>query len=168
MANMQSKLKELDSWLRNRLRYCIWTDWKKLERKRKNLIRLGVSQGQAYAWCRTRMGGWAVAQSPIMVTTITLKRLMRKGYESMLNYYERVSPQLNEPLYTRPVREFIPLFQREWCERRTSSVHSGEAVYSIVASWVSSVIFNCSLIFSLSISFQSTCCPASTKPNQTF
>jgi RNA-directed DNA polymerase len=107
MANMQSKLKELDSWLRNRLRYCIWTDWKKLERKRKNLIRLGISKGQAYAWSRTRMGGWAVAQSPIMVTTITLKRLLQKGYESMLDYYQRVSPQLNEPLYTRPVRTVV-------------------------------------------------------------
>lgn len=27
-----------------RLRYCIWYDWKKPERKRKNLIRLGVAQ----------------------------------------------------------------------------------------------------------------------------
>ena len=27
---------------------------KKLERKRKNLIRLGVNQGMAYAWSRTR------------------------------------------------------------------------------------------------------------------
>jgi hypothetical protein len=50
MASIQSKLKELDSWLRNRLRYCIWHDWKKLERKRKNLIRLGIPYGQAYAW----------------------------------------------------------------------------------------------------------------------
>lgn len=53
------------------------------------------------------MGGWAVAQSPIMVTTITLKRLVQKGYESMLDYYERVSLQLNEPLYTRPVRTVV-------------------------------------------------------------
>jgi RNA-directed DNA polymerase len=107
MASMQSKLKELDSWVRNRLRYCIWTDWKKLERKRKNLIRLGISQGQAYAWSRTRMGGWAVAQSPIMVTTITLQRLKLRGYESMLSYYEKVSLQLSEPLYTRPVRTVV-------------------------------------------------------------
>jgi hypothetical protein len=40
-----------------------------------------------------------------MVTTITLKRLIKRGYEDMLNYYLTVSPQLNEPLYTRPVRE---------------------------------------------------------------
>ena len=107
MANIQAKLKELDSWLRNRLRYCIWTDWKKPERRRKNLIRLGIRNGQAYAWSRTRMGGWAVAQSPIMVTTITLERLAKRGYESLMSYYEKVSPQLNEPLYTRSVRTVV-------------------------------------------------------------
>ena len=107
MASMESKLKALDSWVRHRLRYCIWTDWKKPERKRKNLIRLGVSPGQAYAWSRTRMGGWAVAQSPILGTTITVSRLMQKGYEPMHSYYVRVSPQLNEPLYTRPVRTVV-------------------------------------------------------------
>ena len=53
---------------------------KNSERKRKNLIRLGVDQGQAYAWSRTRMGGWAVAQSPILRTTITVTRLKKRGY----------------------------------------------------------------------------------------
>ena len=107
LASIQGKLKELDSWLRNRIRYCIWHDWKKPERKRKNLIRLGIPLGQAYAWSRTRLGGWAVAQSPILVTTVTLERLRKRGYESMLGYYQRVSPLLNEPLYTRPVRTVV-------------------------------------------------------------
>lgn len=107
MASISGKLKELDSWLRSRLRYCIWHDWKKLDRKRKNLIRLGIPLWQAYAWSRTRMGGWAVAQSPILRSTITLKRLAKKGYESLLSYYHKVSPQLNEPLYTRPVRTVV-------------------------------------------------------------
>ncbi len=80
LASIHGKLKTLDEWLRNRLRYCIWHEWKKVERKRKNLIRLGIEQGQAYAWSRTNMGGWAVAQSPILRTTITLSRLRRKGY----------------------------------------------------------------------------------------
>jgi group II intron reverse transcriptase/maturase len=107
MASMQTKLKETDSWVRNRLRYCIWEDWKKPDRKRKNLIRLGIRNGQAYAWSRTRMGGWAVAQSPILGTTITLDRLVRRGYESMLSYYEKVSPQFNEPLYSRSERTVV-------------------------------------------------------------
>lgn len=88
-ASIQAKLKKLEEWLRNRLRYCIWHHWKKPERKRKNLIRLGIDQDQAYAWSRTRMGGWAVAQSPILRTTITVKRLKRKGYLSLNEYYNR-------------------------------------------------------------------------------
>ena len=107
MGTIHAKLKQIDGWLRNRLRYCIWEDWKKPERKRKNLIRLGIRTGKAYAWSRTRMGGWAVAKSPILGMTITLKRLTQRGYESLLSYYEKVSPQLNEPLYTRPVRTVV-------------------------------------------------------------
>jgi len=94
LASIHIKLKTLDEWLRNRLRYCIWADWKKPERKRKNLIRLGIKEGQAYAWSRTNMGGWAVAQSPILGTTITLSRLRRKGYVSMLSIYQKTQPQI--------------------------------------------------------------------------
>ena len=107
MASIQNKLNELDGWLRNRLRYCIWHHWKKSERKRKNLIRLGVEQGQAYAWSRSRMGGWAIAQSPILGTTITVDRLKMRGYVSLLEIYRKISPRLNEPLYTRPVRTVV-------------------------------------------------------------
>ena len=66
----------------------------KTERKRKNFIRMGIEQGQAYAWSRTNMGGWAVAQSPMLKTTITLSRLRRKGYLSMLDYYSKTRPQI--------------------------------------------------------------------------
>jgi len=78
---------------------------------------LCVEQGS-----RTRMGGWAVAQSPILGTTITLERLARRGYESMLSYHEKVSPQLNslpddrrEPLYTRPVAPMLKLRRKHTC-----------------------------------------------------
>ena len=107
MASIQIKLNELDGWLRNRLRYCIWHHWKKSERRRKNLIRLGVEHGQAYAWSRSRMGGWAIAQSPILGTTITIERLKERGYVPMLEIYKLISPQLNEPLLTRPVRVVV-------------------------------------------------------------
>ena len=89
LASIQSKLKKLEEWLRNRLRYCIWHHWKKPERKRKNLIRLGINQGRAYAWSRTRMGGWAVAQSPMLRTTITVERLKMRGYVSLIEYYTK-------------------------------------------------------------------------------
>ena len=96
-TSIMGKLRDLDGWLRNRLRYCIWHDWKKPERKRKNLIRLGVDQDHAYAWSRTRKGGWAIAQSPILNTTITLKRLKQRGYQSLTEVYTELNPSLCEP-----------------------------------------------------------------------
>jgi group II intron reverse transcriptase/maturase len=99
-ASILNKLNELDGWLRNRIRYCIWHDWKKPERKRKNLIRLGVDPDHAYQWSRSRKGGWAIAQSPILNTTITVARLTQRGYESLLTHYYKVSPlHQSSPLF---------------------------------------------------------------------
>ena len=78
-ANTQNKLRVIDVWIRRRLRGCIWHDWKKPNRKMKNLMRLGIPKGMAYSWSRTRMGRWAVACSPILSTTITIGRLERRG-----------------------------------------------------------------------------------------
>jgi RNA-directed DNA polymerase len=99
-ASIYNKLNELDGWLRNRIRYCIWHDWKKPERKRKNLIRLGVDPDHAYQWSRSRKGGWAIAQSPILITTITVARLTQRGYESLLTHYYKASPHYqSSPLF---------------------------------------------------------------------
>ena len=87
LASTWRKLKELDPWIRNRLRYCIWKQWKKTERRRKNFIRLGVPPDQAYAWSRSRMGGWAIACSPMRRTTVTIERLQKRGYISFTDYY---------------------------------------------------------------------------------
>jgi RNA-directed DNA polymerase len=49
LANMYGKLQSIDIWKRRRLRYCIWADWKKPNRKMKNLIRLCVNSNIAYS-----------------------------------------------------------------------------------------------------------------------
>lgn len=98
-ANIQQKLLKLDGWLRNRLRYCIWHHWKKPEKKRRSLIRLGIPHGQAYAWSRTRMGGWATAQSPILGTTITIARLKKRGYIPILETFHSISPNYSNSLF---------------------------------------------------------------------
>lgn len=38
------------------------------------------------------MGGWAVAKSPILGTTITIDRLVKRNYESLTAWYIKVSP----------------------------------------------------------------------------
>jgi group II intron reverse transcriptase/maturase len=96
-GNIVGKLVELDAWIRNRLRYCIWKHWKKPNKRMRSFIRLGVEKGQAYTWSRSRMGGWAIAQSPMMKTTVTISRLEQKGYVSFarqLSKSRRVMPEV--------------------------------------------------------------------------
>jgi RNA-directed DNA polymerase len=47
-ASMQNKLIQIDGWLRNRIPYCIWHHWKKPNKKKRSLIRLGVDSGMAH------------------------------------------------------------------------------------------------------------------------
>jgi hypothetical protein len=67
----------------------------------------GVNAEKAKKWSYPRIGGWAVARSPILKTTITNARLRQRGYEAMLPLYKSIAPHLSEPLYTRPVRTVV-------------------------------------------------------------
>lgn len=47
LADMKSKLKELDSWIRRRLRACVWKTWKQVRTRFKNLMKLGIPKYKA-------------------------------------------------------------------------------------------------------------------------
>ena len=91
LATMWGKLHELDGWVRNRLRYCIWKQWKRPNRRRRAFIQLGVDPGHAFAWAYSRHSGWRISQSPIMTTTITLERLKQRGYISFEEVYSKIA-----------------------------------------------------------------------------
>jgi group II intron reverse transcriptase/maturase len=107
LAQIRWYLKDLDSWVRSRIRYCIWHYWKKPKRRCKSLIRMRIKPEIARLWSHTRMGGWATARSPILKTTITISRLERRGYQAMTTVYDSITPYLDEPMYTRPVRSVV-------------------------------------------------------------
>ena len=47
----------------------------------------GFHLGKHIACSRSRMGGWAIACSPMMRTTITIDRLKQGGYLPFVDYY---------------------------------------------------------------------------------
>jgi len=51
---------------------------------------LGVDPDHAYAWSRSRMGGWAIAQSPFLGTTITIDRLHKRGYIALADMHNQI------------------------------------------------------------------------------
>ena len=89
-ATGYQKFKELDSWIRCRLRYCIWKQWKKPKRRLRAFRQLGVEESWARRFAYSRKGGWAIACSPIMGTTVTEERLRERGYIPFVEYYLRL------------------------------------------------------------------------------
>ena len=91
MANIKTRLAKLDGLLTGRLRYCIWKSWKRLRTRIRNLKRLGIPIGLAIKWGLTRRGGWHVVNTPILQTTITKERLMKRGFLPMTNILSKFS-----------------------------------------------------------------------------
>ena len=89
LADMKSKLLELDQWIRRRLRACIWKTWKKVKTRFQNLMKLGVPRYKAWEFANTRKGYWRISNSPILNKTITNQRLINHGFKSLSSQYER-------------------------------------------------------------------------------
>ena len=90
LSSMWAKLRDLDSWIKSRIRYYIWKKWKKPNRRMRAYIQLGRNKEDAYAWSRSRLGGWRISLSPIMTTTVTNERLEQRGYLSILKMFEKL------------------------------------------------------------------------------
>ncbi len=65
LADMPSMFIKFDSWIKRRLRMCMWKNWKKPGGKVRRLIGFGVPKGKAYEWGNSRKGYWRISKSPI-------------------------------------------------------------------------------------------------------
>jgi len=89
-ATGYQKLKDLDGWIRSRLRYCIWKMWKRPKRRLRAFLQLGMSPSWARRFAYSRRGGWRLSCSPVMKMTVTEERLRQRGYIPFLEYYLKV------------------------------------------------------------------------------
>jgi RNA-directed DNA polymerase len=90
LADMGTKLGQLDMWYRRRLRMVKWKQWKHSKSKIRNLVQLGVSKYKEYEWAHTRKSYWHTAKSWILTTTLSNDYLKQLGYPSLLAEYKRV------------------------------------------------------------------------------
>ena len=91
IADAKRKLKLLDSWIRRRLRACLWKQWKKTKTKYKNLIKLGISKSQAYQFANTRKGYWRISKSPILDIALNNGYFKSIGLMSLSNIYQIIN-----------------------------------------------------------------------------
>jgi group II intron reverse transcriptase/maturase len=87
LADMKIYLRDLDAWLRRRLRMVIWKQWKRTKTRFRNLMKLGIPKYRAYMFANTRKGYWHTAKSPILHRSISSDSLCRAGYIFLSDYY---------------------------------------------------------------------------------
>ena len=88
LADTPSPFIELDSWIRRRLRMCLWKEWKKPKTKIRNLVKLGVPAWKAYEWGNSRKGYWRISKSPILHRTLGNSYWKSRGLRSLHERYE--------------------------------------------------------------------------------
>jgi RNA-directed DNA polymerase len=87
IAKAKSKMEELDSWVRMRLRMGIWKQWKRPKTRWNNLRRLGINPGKSYEWANSRKGYCRIAHSPILGRALNNEYFAREGYVGFSNHY---------------------------------------------------------------------------------
>lgn len=76
-AEAQSVLKEVDSWIRRRLRCYQWKQWGR--RRYRELIKRGVSRELAWNTCKSAHGPWRLSRSPALAFALPARYFEELG-----------------------------------------------------------------------------------------
>ena len=88
IADMESRIKSLNEWIRRRIRQIYWKQWKKIRTKHDNLVKLGIDNENAWKWANSRKAYWRIADSHILHRSLTNKYLASVGYDDILERYK--------------------------------------------------------------------------------
>src|SRR5690625_139951 len=88
LADTPSVFVNFDSWIRRRLRMCMWKEWKLPRTKVRKLKALGVPKGKAYECSNTRKSYWRISKSPILHTTHENSYWNSQGLRNLSTRYE--------------------------------------------------------------------------------
>ena len=88
LADTPSVFKTLESWIRRRLRMCVWKSWKKPSTKVRKLTGLGIPKGKAHEWGNSRKGYWRISKSPILHRALGNSYWSSQGLKSLVSRYE--------------------------------------------------------------------------------
>jgi len=83
-------LKELDGWLRRKLRVILWKQWKRTYTRAKNLIKLGLSSDAAWRFVRKQRGPWHIAGTNVMNRMLDNAYFEKLGLVSLQSLYLRL------------------------------------------------------------------------------
>lgn len=71
LADLGTRLRELDKWLHRRMRQIRWKEWKRYPARRRNLRQLGIPDRTAREWAASSKGYWRIAGTAVLQRSLT-------------------------------------------------------------------------------------------------
>jgi RNA-directed DNA polymerase len=90
LADVASPFRDLDGWLRRRLRQIHWKHWKTAAARRHNLRIRGISERNARQWGGSGKGYWRVAGSGILHVALPNAYWDRLGLKTLSQTWQRL------------------------------------------------------------------------------
>ena len=81
------EVRELDHWLRRRMRLLYWKQWKQPRTRRRNLLKLGVDRERVKLASRSRKGPWRICNVEVVRYAMTNQWLADKGLVSLTDQW---------------------------------------------------------------------------------
>jgi hypothetical protein len=88
-ADTPSPFRELDKWLRRRLRQVRWKEWKRVRTKLRKLRAAGIPEHDARRWAFSRKGYWRIAGSPVLASALPSAYWAKLGLQGFPEPYRR-------------------------------------------------------------------------------
>jgi RNA-directed DNA polymerase len=91
LAEPGTMFRDLDGWLRRRLRQVRWKEWKTTAAKRHNLRIRGISESNARKWGGSSKGYWRVAGSKVLQVSLPNAYWSRLGLNTLSQTWQRLN-----------------------------------------------------------------------------
>jgi RNA-directed DNA polymerase len=91
LADSEGTFRDLDGWIRRRLRQIRWKEWKSTAAKRHNLRIRGISERSARKWAGSSKGYWRVAGSRVLQVSLPNTYWNRLGLKTLSQTRQRLN-----------------------------------------------------------------------------
>jgi RNA-directed DNA polymerase len=94
LAQVQKTFAEMDEWIRRRMRWVLWRQWKKPQTRLKKMMQLGLNKQRACESAWNGRGPWWNSGASHMNASITTQWLSQQGLLSLLGEQRRLASSL--------------------------------------------------------------------------
>jgi RNA-directed DNA polymerase len=99
LTEAPSVLRDLDQWIRRRVRLCVWVTWKRVRTRIRKLRSFGVPERNVFLTANCRRGPWYIAGGSTLSSALSKRWLSEQGLVSLYDRWQQLNPNPRTAVY---------------------------------------------------------------------